>query len=233
MKLRRRILAAFALIVSAGCVSMPKSEPVDPAPARRVAALSEERLPTSFEAMHAVRVEIKPHWWWPTIRQVALSCSRVDRRSRACDMTCFSPLGVTLFRISFTNGATGGALLLPVVKNDRPAIHALGAAIAFGYLDMKPGPDLSAVRRGDNMIMTEMAGKQRTDFTFSASTCLLASKVVFVGGRRLMTVSYDDYRTTGSRSFPGLMTLTDHRNGYKMVFILKEFREVTDEPGSN
>ena len=233
LKSMQNKLLTLALILSAGCASLPRGEPVPGNRAAQVAEQYASRQPAHFEALHTVLLAIKPHWWWPTIRQVTLGCSRIDRTTRSYEVTCFSPLGMKLFNISCTNGNISGTLLLPGNGTQERWVQSIGAAISNAYLDLTPGPATSAVQRGDRLILSCASGKLRTDYTFSGTNAFLTSKEYFDGNKRTMTITYDDYQTTANRTVPNRMSLCDHRNGYRLLFILKEFRDLTENPSSN
>lgn len=224
MKVAQQLLLLGALFVSAGCSTLPRGEPVPTDMADQVVERYKNRLPPHFEVMHAVVITIKPHWWWPAISQVTIGCSTVDRATRSYEVTCFSPLGMKLFNISRTNDLISGTLLLPGTDRHELMVQAIGTAISRAYLDMSPGPGATAVRQDGVMIMTRFSGNHRTDYTFSGTNAVLSSKEYFDGRKRIMTVSYSDYRTETNGLFPGRMSLKDHRNGYNLLFLLKEFK---------
>lgn len=224
MKVTQQLMLLGALFVFAGCSTLPRGEPVPADMASQAVERYESLLPSHFEAMHAVVVTIKPHWWWPAFNQVTIGCSTVERATRSYEVTCFSPLGMKLFNISSTNDLISGTLLLPGTDRHEPMVQALGMAISRAYLDMSPGPGATAVRQDGVMIMTRFRGNHRTDYTFSETNAVLSSKVYFDGQKRIMTISYSDYRTEAGGLIPGRMSLKDHRNGYSLLFLLKQFK---------
>jgi hypothetical protein len=230
MTLTQRMLPLVALLLSAGCSSLPRGEPVAAGLSEQVVERYGNTLPSRFEAMHTVIVAIKPHWWWPTIRQATIGCSTVDRTTRSYEVTCLSPLGMKLFNVSCTNGTISGAILLPMKDKQEPMVQAIGSAISRAYLDMTPGPGATAVRRGDDFVMSRSTGNLRTDYTFSGTNAFLTSKEYFDGRKKTMTITYGDYQATTNASFPGRMSLRDHGNGYSLLFFLEEFRDKAEIP---
>jgi len=224
MKFTPRPLLLVALLMSAGCASLPRGAPVTADVSNQVVDHYESHLPAHFEAMHAVVVTIKPHWWWPAIQQVTIGCSTVNRTNRSYEVTCFSPLGMKLFNISCTNDIISGTLLLPGTARHDLMVQAIGSAISRAYMDMTSGPGATAVRQDDTLIMTRFNGNYRTDYTFSETNAVLASKEYYDGQKRIMTVTYSDYRTEAGGIFPGRMSLKDYKNGYSLLFLLKEFK---------
>ena len=224
MKTAGSILLA-AILLGAGCSTVPSSYPaVSPEVfIQRVA----QSLPANFEAMHSVVIGIKPHWWWPAIRQVALGCSRVDRATRSYNVICLSPLGMKLFDIACTNGQTRGAFLIPLKGNQDVMLQSLGAAVSRAYLDMTPSSNATVTRRGAKLIFQQVSGNCRVVYTFSSTNALLLSKDYYEGRRRMMTIAYDNYRMAAGRSFPGSMSLRDYRYGYRLDFVLKEYMDLT------
>ena len=222
----RPVILLAAILLCAGCATVPPSCP---------AALPEvfmqrfaQSLPANFEAMHSVVIGIKPHWWWPAIRQVALGCSRVDRATRSYHVICLSPLGMKLFDVACTNGQVRGAFLFTRQGNQEGMVRALGDAVSRVYLDMTPGPHATVIRRGDKLIFQQASGDGRVVYTFSSTNALLRSKDYYEGRRRTMTITYDNYRPAGDRSFPGSMSLRDYRYGYRLDFVLKEYMDLTN-----
>jgi len=189
----------------------------------------ENKLQQKFEAMHSVVVSFKPHWWWPAFRQVAMGYSIVNRPNRSCDVTCMSPLGMKLFSVSMTNGQTSGVFLLPAKGNPDTMIKSTGEAIFRAYFDMTPAPSAATTSRGHKTVFLQTYGNNKTRYTFSTVDSILLSKEYFEGKRRTMTITYDNYPAAGERSsLPGKMTLQDHRYGYRLEFMLREYRDVSN-----
>lgn len=230
MKTAGSILLA-AILMGAGCSTVPSSYPVV-SPEVFIQRFAQS-LPANFEALHSVVIGIKPHWWWSTIRQVALGCSRVDRATRSYHVICLSPLGMKLFDIACTNGQTNSALLFTMQGNQEGMVRAMGDVISRAYLDMTPGPDATVTRRGDKLIFLQVTGNCRSGdcrviYTFSSTHALLLSKDYYEGRRRIMTIAYGNYRQAEGRSFPGSMSLRDYRYGYRLDFVLKEYTDLTN-----
>ena len=229
MKTAGSILLA-AILLGAGCATVPSRCPVA-SPAVVVQRFAQS-LPANFEAVHSVVIGIKPRWWWPTIRQVALGCSRVDRAARSYHVIGLSPLGMKLFDIACTNGQTRGVFIISMQANQDGMVRAMGDAVSRAYLDMTPRPDATATRRGDKLIFQQVSGNCRSGdcrvvYTFSSTNALLLSKDYYEGRRRMMTIAYDNYRLAEGRSFPGRMSLRDYRYGYRLDFVLKQYMDLT------
>lgn len=223
------LILPVAILLGAGCSTVPSRRPAVP-PEVFIQNFAKS-LPANFEAMHSVAIGIKPHWWWPAIRQVALGCSRVDRATRSYHVICLSPLGMKLFDVACTNGQLRGNFLIPMQGNQEGMVRAIGDAVSRAYLDMIPSPDAAVTRRGDRLIFLQVSGDRRVVYAFSPADARLLSKDYYEGRRRVMTVAYDDYRTEQGRSFPGRMSLRDYRHGYRLDFVLKEYRDFTAGAG--
>jgi len=189
----------------------------------------EKKLPQKFEAMHSVVITIKPHWWWPAFRQVAIGYSRVDRQADSFDVTCLSPLGMKLLSISRTNGQTSGMFLLPVKGKQDAMISSTGDAIFRAYFDMAPTAPTRTSGRHHKLVFEQTNGNRMVRYTFSSESALLLSKEYYEGKHLVMTVTYDKYPSAGERaSLPLIMTLRDHRYGFRLEFQLREYRDVSN-----
>ena len=213
-------LVLLGFLLAGGCATAPAPQPT--LSREEVLRRFEKSLPAHFEVMHSVVVSLKPYWWYPTIRQVSIGYSNVDRPSESYGVTCLSPLGIRLFSLSRTNGLTSGSLLLPLKDKQDTIIRAIGEAISRAYFEQIPGPAATATLKGDKLIFRQSSATGSICYTFSATRARLLAKDYYEGRRRVMTISYDNYPEGEAHpALPGRMTLKDHRYGYTLAFELR------------
>lgn len=210
------------LLLMSGCISV--RNPVPPEKSNALAVALEKRSPVRFQVVHSVVVSLKPHWYWPTIRQAALGCANVDRAGNSCSVVCLSPLGMKLFDITCTNGVTTGGMLIPVEGDRDVMLKAMGEAVSRAFLDVCPAPLAPAVDAGGEVIFSGRYGNADVEYTL-AGDGTLARKKYFERGVSVMTISYAGYQSTNGLIFPGRMTLEDPRRGYSIDFTVKSISE--------
>ena len=214
-----RLMILLLLLTTAGCqLCAPRATVSVRAPAGPA-----QPLPDIFTATHAVVFEFKPHWWWPTLRLAALGYASVDCVTHSYRVVCLSPLGVKLFEVSKTNGATQVNTLLPTAGKQQPLVQAMGGDVASLFFDLVPPAGTLGEAREETWFFSCPAEQCRTEYTLAATTGLPVKKEIYEGRKRVKTVTFEDFASVEGRAVPSHISLQDRRNDYRLIFVLKEF----------
>ena len=195
-----------------------------------------QQLPGKFESVHAVVFEYSPHWWWPTLRLAALGYSTVDSAAHAYRVVCLTPMGIKLFEVFNTNGEARVNTLLPGSGERQQLIRAMSDDIAGLFFDLVPPPGATGTAHGEHWVITQTREHGSTAYTLTAATGLPEQKEMFEGRTRNKTVTFSRFEKLQGVQVPRTMTLEDHCHHYRLIFEVKEFKNLasaggTDVPG--
>jgi len=208
------------LSFSTSCRTLPAPAPGEMA---RVANACEAALPLEYEARQTLVFEVKPRWWWPTIRMTALGYAQVNRKTGDYAVVCLSPVGMKVFDAVRTNGQDRVRLAFPTASAKAQEVErAIGADLGVLYSKLAPAPGTVVRRGGDRWEFCERHGDSVTRYEFRGTPLRLVMKdVSSPAGRTVLT--FGDYREAAGRTYPALVTLTNRRHGYKLTIRTHDF----------
>jgi hypothetical protein len=175
----------------------------------------ESSLPARFDSRQTLMFEVRPHWWWPSVRLTALGFASIDRTRHDYAVVCLSPLGMKIFEVARTNGQRRAVIQLPLPGDSDKFGEAIGDDIASLYFDLVPARDAAVSRRGGRLVFRETRDRRRVEYVFDVSTGRLERKTVD-GDAGRSTITFEDYRSDGDAAYPAAMTLKNHRHGYTL-----------------
>jgi hypothetical protein len=185
-----------------------------------------QQLPDKFESVHAVVFEYSPHWWWPTLRLAALGYATVDSAAHAYRVVCLTPMGIKLFEVFNTNGEARVNTLLPGSGERQQLIRAMSDDVAGLFFDLVPPPGATGTAHGGRWVFTQPREHGSTAYTLTAATGLPEQKEMFEGRTHNKTVTFSRFEKLQGVQVPRTMTLEDHRHHYRLIFVLKEFKNL-------
>jgi hypothetical protein len=192
-----------------------------------------QQLPDKFESVHAVVFEYSPHWWWPTLRMAALGYSTVDSAAHAYRVVCLTPMGIKLFEVFNTNGEARVNTLLPDSGERQQLIRAMSDDVAGLFFDLVPPPGATGTQHGERWVFTQPGASGRIAYTLTSATGLPEQKEIFEGRTRNKTVTFSRFEKLQGLQVPRTMTLEDHRHHYRLIFVLKEFKNLASAGGTD
>jgi hypothetical protein len=205
----QRSMFVFLILFLASCQTVPLLPPEE---VGRISATFEASLPVSFKAQQTLVFEFKPRWWWPTMRMTALGYAVVNRKTGDYAVVCLSPLGVKLFDVACSNGVTATRMMIPAGGDQAAFGKAISDDIHNLYFSLIPPLDATVKQKGSVLVFRGAC----SEHDFNRLTGQLARKSVWTDQSR-STLTFGDTRQENGYSFPGSMTLVNHRHGYRLV----------------
>lgn len=213
-----KVAALLALTV--GCRTLPP-------PAERVTSLldrAHRQLPVRWDAIQTVIFEIKPHWWWPTVRMTILGYAAADSSTGDYRLVCLSPLGMKMFEISRIGGRESVSIPTPELFDKADFLNSVRRdASRLVGLDL---PRQFRVAHWDSSRLTiedTSAPLTRTRYVLSISNATLLEKSYYEGGHCLADVAYSDYHTVDGVMVPYRVVLRNREHDYRLSLAVKEF----------
>ena len=226
--LRMRILmAATALILLAGCASVPFEEHrrvnvshMDPG---EVAAAYSALLPERLSLLSSLVFR------YTFIGKVsALGTLEADIKGRWFSVVGLSPLGVKLFSVEADEGGIRDRFVMGPLSERGDLAGAVAGDIWRIYFDLVPSPGARVRKKKNSIEFVEPFGGGFLVHVFAGPEGLLIMKKFYKHGVLRWKVGYYEYISEGGRLYPGGIVLTDRVSGYQLTARTKKIYDKKD-----
>jgi hypothetical protein len=220
--LKRMIITGIALLLLAGCGTIPFQKPIEismenaePGNVKETFSLM---LPDRFQIVSTIAFDYKGH----SISFIGYS--EIDAKEKTFIVAGLNQVGIKLFEIKGNHDKTELSFAIEEFTKKGNFAEAVAGDIRKIYFDRLPAESSKIYKKKNRIIFVQNEPDGIIEFVFAGPGNLLIEKRFIAADQEVWRVNYYEYRTENGKLHPAGIILENIKFGYKLTMRLKEIR---------